>query len=60
LWDSLNNEYSARQVAWMETQLHHRVMGTDDAREGVAAFLDRRTPRWSASVSRDWAELPEP
>jgi enoyl-CoA hydratase/carnithine racemase len=60
LWDSLNNGYSARQVAWMETQLHHRVMGTDDAREGVAAFLDRRAPRWSASVSRDWAELPEP
>jgi enoyl-CoA hydratase/carnithine racemase len=60
LWDSLNNGYSARQVAWMETQLHHRVMGTDDAREGVAAFLDRRVPRWSASVSRDWAELPEP
>ncbi|MDT5190062.1 MAG: hypothetical protein QOI28_2313 [Mycobacterium sp.] len=60
LWDSVNNGYSARQVAWMETQLHHRVMGTDDAREGVAAFLDRRAPRWSASVSRDWAELPEP
>lgn len=60
LWDSLANGYSARQVAWMETQLHHRVMGTDDAREGVAAFLDRRAPRWSGSVSRDWAELPEP
>jgi enoyl-CoA hydratase/carnithine racemase len=60
LWDSVTNGYSARQVAWMETQLHHRVMGTDDAREGVAAFLDRRAPRWSASVSRDWAELPEP
>jgi enoyl-CoA hydratase/carnithine racemase len=60
LWDSLTNEYSARQVAWMETQLHHRVMGSDDAREGVAAFLDRRAPQWSGSVSRDWAELPEP
>jgi enoyl-CoA hydratase/carnithine racemase len=60
LWDSLNNGYSARQVGWMETQLHHRVMGSDDAREGVAAFLDRRAPRWSASVSRDWSELPEP
>lgn len=60
LWDSLTNGYSARQVAWLETQLHHRVMGTDDAREGVAAFLDRRAPRWTASVSRDWTELPEP
>lgn len=60
LWDSMTNGYSARQVAWLETQLHHRVMGTDDAREGVAAFLDRRAPRWNGSVSRDWAELPEP
>jgi enoyl-CoA hydratase/carnithine racemase len=60
LWDSLTNEYSARQVAWMETQLHHRVMGGDDAREGVNAFLARRAPQWSGSVSRDWAELPEP
>jgi enoyl-CoA hydratase/carnithine racemase len=60
LWESLTNGYSARQVAWLETQLHHRVMGTDDAREGVTAFLDRRAPRWNGSVSRDWAELPEP
>jgi enoyl-CoA hydratase/carnithine racemase len=60
LWDSLTNEYSARQVAWMETQLHHRVMGGDDAREGVNAFLARRAPQWSGSVSRDWDELPEP
>jgi enoyl-CoA hydratase/carnithine racemase len=60
LWESLNNGYSAREVAWMETQLHHRVMGRDDAREGVAAFLGRRAPRWSASVSRDWDELPHP
>jgi enoyl-CoA hydratase/carnithine racemase len=60
LWDSLTNEYSARQVAWMETQLHHRVMGSDDAREGVNAFLARRAPQWSGSVPRDWAELPEP
>jgi enoyl-CoA hydratase/carnithine racemase len=60
LWDSLNHGYSARQVGWLETQLHHRVMGTDDAREGVAAFLDRRPPRWTGSVTRDWAELPEP
>jgi enoyl-CoA hydratase/carnithine racemase len=60
LWESLNNAYSAREVAWMETQLHHRVMGRDDAREGVAAFLGRRAPRWSASVFRDWVELPHP
>ena len=44
LWDTAINGYTPRQVASLETQLHHRVMGTDDAREGVTAFLERRTP----------------
>jgi enoyl-CoA hydratase/carnithine racemase len=60
LWDTVNNGYSARQVAWLETQLHHRVLGTADAREGGAAYLERRPPRWNAPVSRDWTPLPEP
>ncbi len=34
LWDSAINGYTPRQVASLETQLHHRVMGTDDARDG--------------------------
>src|SRR6185437_12957171 len=37
LWDTAINGYTPRQVAALETQLHHRVMGTDDAREGVNA-----------------------
>jgi enoyl-CoA hydratase/carnithine racemase len=60
LWDSAINGYTPRQVASLETQLHHRVMGTDDAREGVAAFLDRRSPRFSARLSVHWTPLPEP
>jgi enoyl-CoA hydratase/carnithine racemase len=60
LWDTVNKGYTARQVAALETQLHHRVMGTADAREGVAAFLGRRPPHWTSSVARDWTELPEP
>ncbi len=60
LWDTAINGYTPREVASLETQLHHRVMGTDDAREGVAAFLDRRSPRFSARLSADWAPLPEP
>lgn len=60
LWDSAINHYTPQQVASLETQLHHRVMGTADAREGVAAFLDRRPPRFSSRLSRDWAALPEP
>jgi len=60
LWDSAINNYTAREVASLETQLHHRVMGTADAREGVVAFLDRRPPRFSARLSADWTALPDP
>lgn len=48
LWDTVINGYTPRQVADLETQLHHRVMGSPDAREGVEAFLQRRAPRWSS------------
>jgi enoyl-CoA hydratase/carnithine racemase len=60
LWDTAVNGYTPRQVASLETQLHHRVMGTDDAREGVAAFFDRRSPTFTARLSADWAPLPQP
>jgi enoyl-CoA hydratase/carnithine racemase len=60
LWDTVNNGYSSRQVAELETALHHRVMGSADAREGVAAFLERRPPRWTASVSGEWQPVPRP
>ncbi len=60
LWDTAINGYTPRQVASLETALHHRVMGTDDAREGVNAFLERRAPRFSAKLSADWKPLPEP
>jgi len=60
LWDTAINGYTPRQVAELETQLHHRVMGSDDAREGVSAFLERRPPRFSSRLSADWTPLPEP
>jgi len=60
LWDSTINGYTPRQVASLETQLHHRVMGSDDAREGVAAFMDRRPPRFNSRLSTDWTPLPAP
>ena len=60
LWDSAINNYTPRQVASLETQLHQRVLGTADAREGVAAFLDRRPPLFTSRLSRDWTALPEP
>ncbi|WIM90436.1 enoyl-CoA hydratase-related protein [Candidatus Mycobacterium wuenschmannii] len=57
LWDTAINGYTPRQVASLETKLHHRVMGTDDAREGVDAFLERREPRFGARLSTDWKPL---
>lgn len=60
LWDTMIHSYTPRQVADLETRLHHRVMGGADAREGVQAFLGRRAPRWSTSVAGEWEELPEP
>ncbi|TDK95024.1 crotonase [Mycobacterium paragordonae] len=51
LWDTMIKGYPPRQVADLETQLHHRVMGSADAREGVEAFLQGRPPRWTGSVA---------
>jgi enoyl-CoA hydratase/carnithine racemase len=59
LWDTLIKGYTPRQVARLETELHRRVMGRADAREGVDAFLQRRTPRWRMSISKEWEPLPE-
>jgi enoyl-CoA hydratase/carnithine racemase len=60
LWDSAIHHYTPRQVAALETQLHQRVLGGADAREGVAAFLDRRPPRFTSRLSCDWIALPDP
>lgn len=51
LWDTMIKGYPPRQVADLETQLHRRVMGSADAREGVEAFLQGRPPRWTGSVA---------
>ena len=51
---------SPAQVERMETRLHHHLMGRADAVEGPVAWLERRTPRWTLSVSRDWPSWPDP
>lgn len=53
LWDTARHGYGPAQVAALETELHHRLMGTPDAAEGVRAYLERREPRWSARVSAE-------
>lgn len=59
LWESLGR--TPAEVERLETELHHHVMGRDDAREGVTAFLERRPPAWTSRVSTDWPdEWPTP
>jgi enoyl-CoA hydratase/carnithine racemase len=42
------------EVERLETELHRVVMGREDAREGVLAFVEKRAPRWTLSPTRDW------
>lgn len=52
LWESLGKSWE--EVGRLETELHHHVMGRADAREGVAAFIEQRTPLWQGRISTDW------
>ena len=52
LWDSWN--LSASEVETSETEYHHYLMAHGDAREGVLAFLEKRSPQWKGRVSKDW------
>jgi enoyl-CoA hydratase/carnithine racemase len=45
LWDSFDLDRAA--VADRETAIHLRLMSHDDAKEGVRAYLQRRTPVWT-------------
>ncbi|MCV7285560.1 enoyl-CoA hydratase/isomerase family protein [Mycolicibacterium wolinskyi] len=45
LWDSFDLDRQA--VGARETEIHLRLMGHDDAREGVRAHTERRDPRWT-------------
>lgn len=49
LWDSA--DLTRPQVEACETADHHLLMAHTDAREGVAAFLERRAPRWTGRPS---------
>jgi len=52
LWEG--RALGPEEVGRKETALHHVVMDKPDALEGVMAFLERRAPRWSLRVGRDW------
>ncbi len=56
LWES--PDLTRAEVEERETALHHVLMGRPDAVEGVMAWLERRTPKWTSSVRDDWPEWP--
>lgn len=58
LWEAWN--LSREAVEYYETELHHDLMGSEDAIEGPLAWMERRPPRWSRSVPRDWPSWPPP
>jgi enoyl-CoA hydratase/carnithine racemase len=56
LWES--SELSLDQVEHRETELHKHLMTAPDAVEGPMAHVEKRVPKWSLRVSRDWPEWP--
>jgi enoyl-CoA hydratase/carnithine racemase len=52
LWRGL--AVSLAEVAALETRALNHTMSTADAVEGGLAYIERRTPRWSASINKDW------
>jgi enoyl-CoA hydratase/carnithine racemase len=48
LWDSFGLDVN--QVGERETAAHRRLMATEDAREGVRAYLERRPPSWTGRL----------
>ena len=57
LWESF--AHSAGDVGRLETELHHHLMGSADAREGVMAFVEHRPPVWSRRVPSDLPPWPD-
>lgn len=54
LWQS--PDLSAAEVEERETAGHQLLMGRPDALEGGLAWVERRAPRWTSRVSRDWPD----
>lgn len=40
----------------LERDIHLHLMGTADSREGVMAYMEKRDPQWSLTLTEDWPE----
>jgi enoyl-CoA hydratase/carnithine racemase len=56
LWQS--PDLTRAEVERAETELHRHLMGGADAVEGGSAWLERRAPRFTRSVSAEWPAWP--
>jgi enoyl-CoA hydratase/carnithine racemase len=52
LWRDTDGD--REEIERLETQLHQHLMSGPDAREGVIAFMEKREPEWSMTLSNDW------
>ena len=57
LWEAPG--LSPEAVERKETALHEHIMPMPDAIEGPVSHVERRAPKWSGRVSRDWPDWPE-
>jgi enoyl-CoA hydratase/carnithine racemase len=54
LWRGLAMD--AKELARIETLALVHTMSTPDAVEGGLAYMERRTPQWTASINTDWPD----
>lgn len=45
---------SPDRVNELERDIHLHLMGSADSREGVMAYMEKRDPEWSLTLSEDW------
>ncbi len=53
LWASA---LSPDEVNALERDIHLHLMGSADSKEGVMAYMEKRDPEWTLTLSEDWPE----